>query len=84
MTEIIAELKNLGEKSQEWLAEIGVFTLEDLKRVGSVECYRLLRQQGLPASLNLVYAIEGALLDVHWTKLPASVKAELKQLVKSI
>jgi len=74
----ISDLRNLGPKSESWLNEIGVFTLADVRRVGSVEICRLLKHQGLPASLNLVYAIEAMLLEIDWRELPPQLKAELE------
>ncbi len=84
MTKRISELANLGPKSETWLNEIGVFTKADIERVGSVEIYRLLRQRGFPASLNLVYAIEAMLLGEHWTRLAASHRAELRASVREL
>jgi hypothetical protein len=50
----ISELQNLGPKSEERLNAVGIFSRADLRRIGSVEVYRLLRERALPASLNLV------------------------------
>ena len=74
----------LGPRSSAWLSSIGVKTLDDVRRVGSVEIYRLLKERGYPVSLNLVYGLEGALLGVAWNKLPPDVKAELRLAVKEI
>lgn len=84
MSESVSELKNLGPKSEQWLNEVGVFSKMDIERIGPVEIYRLLKERGFPASLNLVYALEAMLMDIHWTKLPEAVKAELKMAVKNI
>jgi hypothetical protein len=84
MNEPISDLKNLGPKSELWLNEIGVFTRGDLERIGAVEIYRLLRQRGFPVSLNLVYAIEAMLIGVHWTKLTADLKMELRDQIQRL
>jgi hypothetical protein len=73
---------NLGPVSSGWLSEIGVRTLQDVQRLGSVEICRILKMRGRPASLNLAYALEGALLGVHWTKVPAEIKAELRTALR--
>lgn len=80
----ISELSNLGPKSEKWLNEIGVFSRSDVERVGPVEIYRLLKQRGLPASLNLVYAIEAMLIGEHWTALSAEHNAELRAAVREL
>ena len=74
----LAGLRNLGPASIQWLTAIGVRNRRDLKLLGSIDAYRLLKSQGYNASLNLVYAIEGALRDCDWKHLPAKLKATLK------
>jgi DNA transformation protein len=84
MNRKISELKNLGPKSEEWLNSIGIRTWTDIERVGSIEIYRLLKDKGVPVSLNLVYAIKAGLMGINWTILPAGVKAELKREVRNV
>ncbi len=74
----IAQLRNLGPTSLRWLQAIGVRTHADIAQLGSVSIYRLLKSHGYPATLNLVYALEGARRDVEWNRLPASLKRQLK------
>ena len=67
----IARLRNLGAASQRMLSAAALHTLGDLEAVGSVEAYwRVLQAQqqlARPApSLNLLWAIEGALTDLPW------------------
>ena len=71
-------LQNLGPASTRWLNAIGVHTRRDLEKLGAVDAYRILRAHGYNATLNLVYAIEGALRDRDWKRLPAKRKAQLK------
>ena len=78
----ISQLKNLGPKSELWLNAIGVYTLQDLQDMGAIDCCRILQGHGYNVSLNLAYAIEGALRDIHWTKLPATTRQHLKQALK--
>lgn len=75
----LAVLKNLGPKSEQWLNSIGVYTLDDLRVMGAIDCCLILKAQGYPISLNLAYAIEGAILDIHWTKIPDNIKQQLRQ-----
>lgn len=72
------ELKNLGPVSREWLQAVGIHSRADLEMVGAIEAYRLVRLHGFNASLNLLYALEAALRDVHWTALPTEVKRQLE------
>jgi DNA-3-methyladenine glycosylase I len=75
----IDTLKNLGPISAGWLKAVGIRRRRDLARVGAVGAYVLLRNHGYRATLNLVYAIEGALHDVDWKRLSVRRKDELKQ-----
>lgn len=79
MTEI--PLPNLGPKSRAWLASIGVTTLDQIEETGPVEIYLRLKELGLPATLNLLWALQGALLGLPWNELPPEMKAELLRAV---
>ncbi len=74
----IGQLRNLGPASARWLNAIGVHTRHDLEKLGAVDAYALLKAHGYKASLNLVYAIEGALTGRDWNRFPAKRKAQLK------
>lgn len=61
-----ATLRNLGPRSEQLLAAVGITTLAQLRRLGSVSAYaRVKRAQG-NVSLNLLWALEGALTDLPW------------------
>jgi DNA transformation protein len=74
----VRKLLNLGPKSAAWLEQVGIRTRADLERVGSVAAYRKVRDAGLESSLNLLWALEGALLDLRWDRLPPPVKEDLR------
>lgn len=76
-------LKNIGPVSLEWLRAVGINTREDLERFGSVEAYRMVKAHGFNGSLNLLYALEAALQNIHWTALSPQTKAKLKAAAKS-
>jgi DNA transformation protein len=64
------KLRNIGPKSMAWLRQTGVRTLDDLKAVGSLAAYVRVKRAGFKPSLNLLYALEGAILDCHWQEIP--------------
>ena len=74
--ELVA-LRNLGVRTAEWLGDIGITTRAQLAARGAVSIYRELKARGYPVTSVLLYAIEGALMDVTWTELPAEVKQRL-------
>lgn len=71
-------LRNIGPTSSRWLATVGIHTLDDLQQVGVVNAYNLVKAHGYHATLNLLWALQGALMGVHWTKVPGRVKQQLK------
>ncbi len=74
----MSELRNIGPVSAQWLADVGVESLEDLERVGVLEAYRRVRaNEPQKASLNLIWALQGAVMDIHWTDVPEEIKEEL-------
>ncbi|WP_375741458.1 TfoX/Sxy family protein [Pseudomonas boanensis] len=77
MNDELQHLRNLGKTSAQWLHAVGIHNLSDLRRLGAVGAYKAVRARGFRASKVLLYAIEGALLDVHWNDLPPGHKAEL-------
>jgi DNA transformation protein len=62
----IAELQGLGPKSAAMLVAAGIKTVSQLKRLGSVRAYAMVKATGANASLNLLWAIEGALTGLPW------------------
>ncbi len=80
----LISLKNLGAATVNILNAIGIRTRDDLAAVGSAQAFRLIRQRGINASLAMLYALEAALLDVHWKSLEATLKAQLVKKVEQM
>lgn len=74
----LSQLRNISPVSARWLSALGIRTRRDLERLGAVTAYRLLKQRGYDVGINMVYAIEGALRDMDGTRLPARLKARLR------
>lgn len=73
----LLELKNLGMASVNILQAIGVNTFEDLAEMGPVQAYCRIKARGIHVSKVMLYALQGALMDVHWNDLPADLKTKL-------
>ena len=71
------KLRNIGPKSAAWLRQVGLRSLDDLAAIGAVEAYMKVRRAGFKPSLNLLYSLEGALLDCHWQDVPDARRQEL-------
>lgn len=79
------DLKNLGPKTRGWLREVGVESRDDLVALGVVEVYRRLKER-FPdrVSLNALWGLQGAVLNLHWNQLPPEMKAELRAEVQKL
>jgi TfoX C-terminal domain len=66
----IRDLRNLGVKSEEVLGALGIYTADALRRQGAVRVYAELKRSGAAPSLNLLWALAGALEPwpegTHW------------------
>ncbi len=62
----LASLPNLGPKSQALLAAAGITTLAQLQALGSVAAYAQVKATRADATLNLLWALEGALSGLPW------------------
>ena len=71
------KLRNIGPKSMAWLRQTGVRTLDDLKAVGALSAFVRVKRAGFKPSLNLLYALEGAIMDCHWQEIPELRRSEL-------
>jgi|TARA_Y100000310_G_scaffold337685_1_gene425396 TfoX/Sxy family transcriptional regulator of competence genes len=79
MQDELLELRNLGKTSVQWLHAVGVHTKDQLVDRGPVRIYQAVKNRGFRANRVLLYALQGALLDVHWSDLEPDMKARLLQ-----
>jgi len=71
------KMRNIGPKSAAWLRQVGLRSLEEIATIGTVEAFMKVRRAGFKPSLNLLYALEGAILDCHWQDVPDARRIEL-------
>ena len=72
-----ARLPNLGPKSRAMLNAAGIHTVADLYRLGSVAAYLQVKRQGGNTSLNLLWALEGAISGLHWQEVAREHRTSL-------
>lgn len=77
MAENTVKLRNVGPKSAAWLRQVGLRTREDLEAAGAVDAFMRVKRAGFKPSMNLLYALEGALADCHWQEVPLSRREQL-------
>lgn len=73
----VSALKGLGAKSQEMLAKAGIKSEAQLRKLGSVRAYAKTKAVCPRASLNLLWALEGALSGRDWKAVAESERASL-------
>lgn len=75
----VDSLRNLGPRSAEWLRDVGICTVYDLRRIGAVGAWHLVREQQSAVSLNLLYALHAGLTDRSWLELSDGEKQRLRR-----
>lgn len=74
----VEELKNIGPRSAAWLRAAGIHTRADLEAIGPVFAYKVLKfQRPREVTRMLLYALQGAVDDVHMGELSPETKARL-------
>jgi hypothetical protein len=75
----LSNMLNLGPASAQMLADAGIESRAELEELGAVGAYVTVyrKASGSRPTLNLLYALEGALRNIPWTKLPHHVRASL-------
>ncbi|MCC6504411.1 MAG: TfoX/Sxy family protein [Aquimonas sp.] len=71
------KLSNVGPKSAAWLRQVGIRTQDELVAAGAVGAFMKVKRAGFKPSLNLLYALEGALLGCHWQQVPEARRAQM-------
>ncbi|TWI10290.1 TfoX/Sxy family protein [Aerolutibacter ruishenii] len=71
------KLRNIGPKSAAWLRQVGLRTQDDIAAIGTVEAFVRVKRAGFKPTLNLLYALEGALLECHWQEVPEPRRQQL-------
>ncbi len=72
-----SSLPNLGLKSQQMLLSAGIPDIEALHQLGAVRAYLKVKATGAPASLNLLWALEGAISGLHWREVAREHRTSL-------
>ncbi|MEQ1838010.1 MAG: TfoX/Sxy family protein [Candidatus Nitrotoga sp.] len=60
------DIPNLGPKSRRMLEQAGIHSMKELRKLGAVRAYLQVKSGDSKASLNLLWALEGALSERHW------------------
>jgi len=73
----ITDLPNLGPKSAAVLRRAGITDAGQLRAMGPVAAYALAKAIDHRVSLNLLWAMEGALTGLHWRQVARDHRTSL-------
>jgi DNA transformation protein len=59
------------------LSQAGIHTIEQLRELGAVRAYVQVKRSGACSSLNLLWAMEGALSGRHWLEVAKNDRLSL-------
>ena len=82
----LKDLPNIGSKIEKHLHAIGVQSLADLKKMGSLEAWKRIRalDPKKDCCICALYALEGAIVGLCWYELPEGMKNKLKKAAEGI
>lgn len=78
------KIRNIGPVSQHWLESVGVKSREDLQRIGAVEVYFQIKKRVFSPSLNLLWALEGAIQDIPFYAVSVERKKQLREQLRKL
>ena len=73
----LSSLKNIGNTSAFWLKTIGINNYDELQAAGPVMAYIRIQEYGIKTTKSLLYALYGALQDIHWKEIDEQTKLKL-------
>ncbi|MDT2822885.1 TfoX/Sxy family protein [Enterococcus devriesei] len=81
----ISEMKNIGVVNEEKLAQVGINTPDELRKLGTEQAFLKIRHlvdDGV--CLHLLYGLEGAILDIPKRELSERRKSELRDFFRHL
>lgn len=78
----LAPLRNIGRTIQRRLLAVEITSEKQLRKVGAVEAYKLIREKFPKESIPVcyyLYSLQGALMNCHWDALPDETKLRLRR-----
>ncbi len=79
----IADLKSLGPKSQQLLADAGITTVDELYAIGAVAAYLKVKAYRPRTSLNMLWALESAVTGIPWQEVARLHRTNLLSAVEA-
>ncbi|WP_459477689.1 TfoX/Sxy family protein [Clostridium saccharoperbutylacetonicum] len=74
----LSKLPNIGKEVERQLNEVGIFTCEELKSIGTENAWLRIQEIDISACIHRLLALEGAIQGIKKIGLSKERKAELK------
>lgn len=74
----LSKLPNIGKTVEDQLLQVGINSVEELKRIGAKAAWLKIQEIDESACIHRLMALEGAIEGVKKTMLSEEVKADLK------
>ena len=62
----LSSLPNIGKILDEQLQEVGITSIQELKKIGAKQAWLLIKAQDSSACYNRLCALEGAIQGIRW------------------
>ena len=80
----LRSLMGIGPMMEKKLNDVGIFSAEELKEIGSKEVYIMIKSRDPKVCAPHLYTLEGAITDTKWNLLPTEVQEDLKKFSKEV
>jgi DNA transformation protein len=84
---LIESMRNMGPRTAQQLASVGINTIDKFRALGAVAAYVAVKRGCSNVGMNMLWVLEGALQDVHWEEVArqhgARLLGELEQYEKA-
>ena len=80
----LTQMPNIGKEVALKLYEVGIYTAEELKAVGSENAFMRLRAIDSGACFCMLCGLEGAIQGIRWHNLSPERKLELKHFINML
>ena len=79
----LTKLPNIAAKLEAQLADVGIITEEELRKVGSREAWLRIRARDPSACIMRLSSLEGAIQGIRWHFLDEDTKTSLKEFYRN-
>lgn len=80
----LKDLPNLRLATERMLKKAGIDSVNNLEQTGSVEAFKAIKAtHSTEVSIELLWALEGAIKGKHWSVIPSARRTELESLLNS-